>query len=347
MSANSDRPSESPEAPARAARAAAAVAIGLAAGGIALWVRLSGHFWFSDFDQIWLAARAIVAHRDPYRAVSTQFHWPFFYPLTAGIVGLPFAPFSMEWAAPVWVAVSFFLLSYALSSRSWWSLLPLASYPALNAVQAGQWSPVLSAMALMPSLGWLAVAKPTTGGAIVAAYAPATLRRANVVVALVILAASFAAWPAWPAQWLRTVSTAHHFVPLILRPGGVLLLSALVRWRRPEARLLAFLSVVPITMGAYEALPLIVVPYSRREILAFCGLTTLAYYGAARIPGSATFLSGLSAASAVFMASLYLPVLIMVLRRPNQGPVPLWLESTSRLFPSWLRGSAEGEPARE
>ena len=117
------------------------------------------------------------------------------------------------------------------------------------------------------------------------------------------------------------------------------MLLALVCWRRPEARRLAFMSVVPITMGAYEALPLIVVPSSRREILAFCGLTTLAYYGASQIPESTTFLSGLSAASAYFMASLYLPALIMVIRRPNRGPVAAWVESATMVFPSWLRGS--------
>jgi hypothetical protein len=38
--------------------------------------------------------------------------------------------------------------------------------------------------------------------------------------------------------------------------------------------------------------------------------------------------------------SLYVPALIMVLARPNEGEVPIWLEQAIRWAPTWLRGSA-------
>ena len=37
-------------------------------------------------------------------------------------------------------------------------------------------------------------------------------------------------------------------------------------------------------------------------------------------------------------AAIYLPALWMILRRPNEGTVPAWLERASAVLPSWLRG---------
>ena len=42
--------------------------------------------------------------------------------------------------------------------------------------------------------------------------------------------------------------------------------------------------------------------------------------------------------------AMYLPALWMVLRRPNEGVVPVWLERASAALPAWLRGRA---PATE
>jgi hypothetical protein len=35
---------------------------------------------------------------------------------------------------------------------------------------------------------------------------------------------------------------------------------------------------------------------------------------------------------------LYLPATLLVLRRPNEGPVPTWLERRLKSWPAWLRG---------
>jgi len=36
----------------------------------------------------------------------------------------------------------------------------------------------------------------------------------------------------------------------------------------------------------------------------------------------------------------YAPALYIVLRRPNEGPVPPWLERRVTRLPAWLRGRA-------
>jgi hypothetical protein len=37
---------------------------------------------------------------------------------------------------------------------------------------------------------------------------------------------------------------------------------------------------------------------------------------------------------------VYLVALALVLRRPNEGTLPAWLESAAAVLPRWLRGRA-------
>ena len=309
-------------APARSTRLCVAAAIGVLAGGYALWVRLSGHFTFSDFDQLWIGARAVVAGENPYAVVPRQFAWPLFYPMPAVVVSLPFSALPMAWAPAIWIAFGFALLAWALSATGWWPLLLLATNPAVNAMELGQWSPVLTAAALMPSLAWLVVAKPTTGVAIVGAYA--LERRPRLVVAAIgvaVVAVSFVLRPTWVSDWIVAVRSAHHFVPLVFRTGGWLMLAALLKWRRPEARMLLLLSIVPMTMAAYEAVALFLIPRTKHEIIVFAALTVAAQVGVARTPDGLSFVEWLSRNAVYYFVFLYLPCLIMVLRRPNVRPV--------------------------
>ena len=45
------------------------------------------------------------------------------------------------------------------------------------------------------------------------------------------------------------------------------------------------------------------------------------------------------------VVGMYLPALVMVLRRPNEGPLPVWLERVAGMLPSRLRGRATMETA--
>jgi len=42
---------------------------------------------------------------------------------------------------------------------------------------------------------------------------------------------------------------------------------------------------------------------------------------------------------------LYLPCMLMVLRRPNQGPMPAWLEQRIAAWPVWLRARGQILPS--
>jgi hypothetical protein len=184
---------------------------------------------------------------------------------------------------------------------------------------------VLTAAALLPWLGWLTAAKPTTGIATVGSFFSRRWFGLNLVVGAALVAASFVLWPPWLGEWLHAVRGAHHFVPMIFHPGGALLLLALIRWRRPEARMLALMALIPQTGAAYDALPLALVPSNRREALAlgFLSFATLPFL----VPpeGAGDFARTMAHNQVVFIAAVYVPALVAVLARPNareQGCVP-------------------------
>ena len=79
---------------------------------------------------------------------------------------------------------------------------------------------------------------------------------------------SLAAMPTWPREWLAQLpDSPYHFSPL-RTPLGFILLLALARWRRPEARLLVVLGIVPQSPFVYEVLPLFLIPKSRFQTYA-------------------------------------------------------------------------------
>ena len=306
----------------RGIRVVAALCIGIAAAGLPLWLRLTGRSVFFDFDQIWLAARAICHGTDPYVAVARGFTMPLYYPLPAAIVGIPFAALPMTWAGPVFVGAGIGLLAYGLLGRGPWALTALASWPALQAVQQCQWSPVLAAAALLPWLGWLTAAKPTTGAIAAGAYYSRRWLTLNLAIGAILLGLSFAMWPRWFVEWLTAVRGAHHFVPLVLRPGGILLLIALLRWRRPEARLLGLTAMVPQTGAGYDALLLALVPANRREALLFglLSFATVPFLVPQEQPGDA-FVRAIAHNQLVYLVMLYLPALgVVLLRRDEHTP---------------------------
>lgn len=302
--------------PALVSRVLVAAVLSVAAFALAFGVRATGHYTFSDFDQLWIAARAILAHRDPYAMVSARQGFPLFYPMPAVVLAIPFAGLPITVAGPVFVAIGMGALAYALSARGWWPVLLLATEPAISAVVLCQWSPLLTAAAILPPLRWTLLGKPTSGGAIVAAYASRGWLRWNLALGGSVLALSFLLWPTWVSAWLAAVRSAHHFVPLVLRPGGALMLLALLRWRRTDARLLALLSSAPLTLAAYDALPLVLIPQTRNEVLTLAAGATIAQRIMAQRPDM-PFLAWTAQGATTLLVCCFLPALLMVLRRPN------------------------------
>lgn len=275
---------------------------------------------FSDFDYGWVAAHGWLTGRDPYQAVAEAgLLWPYFYyPFPAVLVLAPFGLLPLHIARIAFAATSVGVLAYALSGGPRYRLILLVSGSVLSAVVMGQWSPLLVAGALLPSLGALWVAKPSIGAALGAGY----LSRAALVGGALLLALSFVVSPTWPAAWLGAVRHTVHMAP-VLRSGGVVLLAALLRWRRPEARMVAALACVPHMTMLYETVPLLLVAQSKRQVYGLCALSQLAGILQVLLVPDGPLLETVAARWPVLFVTLWLPALAMVLMRPNVAPATL------------------------
>ena len=306
-------------------RLAVALAAGLAAGLCALLFYRGRPLAVSDFDTIWAGARALRAHQDPYAAIqSPPWPWDLRYPLPAVLVSLPLSYLSLAAARATLAAVGVGCLAWGLTRRAWWPLIALASGQVFVAVQSVQWTPLLAAGLLIAPLQALWSIKPTTGLALFAAEP----NRSAVLGGVGLLALAFLVWPHWLDGFLAAAHRAPHRPP-VLRPGGALLLLGLLRWRSPEGRLLATLALVPLTPHLYEAVPLLLVARTRRELLALAACGSLGLLAVAFLPQGADFDQGPVAWMEILL-SCYLPALVVVLRHPNLsvellrslGPVP-------------------------
>jgi hypothetical protein len=208
------------------------------------------------------------------------------------------------------------------------------------AVIASQWSPLLYAAMLIPWLGWAFGGKPTIGIAAFAGISSKRDAKVGLMGALAITALSLVVMPTWPLAWWRATQGATHITPLVTSPLGLPLLLAGMRWRRPEARLLLVLALVPQNPAPYETVLLFAIPKNALEAI-YLAITSWAVCiwvpDAHEFP---SFLEFTTVMRAALLVTMYLPALLMVLRRPNEGEVPKWVEGATRRLPYWLRGSA-------
>src|SRR5688500_1614929 len=101
----------------------------------------------------------------------------------------------------------------------------------------------------------------------------------------------------------------------MLRAGEILLALALLRWRRPEARWLAAMAFVPATPGLQEALVLFAIAMSFRELLVMGLLSHAAMWIAFPVRQTSDFYTYANAAATANLALVYLPALVILLRR--------------------------------
>ena len=136
--------------------------------------------------------------------------------------------------------------------------------------------------------------------------------------------------PDWPVRWIEATRHAtenNYHIPL-LQTGGFLLPLALLRWRRPEARLLFVMSVIPQTMLVYDQLALGLVARGRIQTYWFALLSYLIPWSVALsplAPVDATKGESFKFLAHVITLGFYLPCLFLVLRRPNENPSPLFV----------------------
>lgn len=307
------------------------IALAIVLGGLAaalVATRSAAHV--SDFDHVLAAARALRAGASPYAAVGPgrAFFWPWglYYPLPAVLVAWPVSYLPVVAARATFFGLSTALLAFAITRDGFHRLPLFASGAMLAAAGVVQWAPLVTAAALLPWLSALLVVKPNLGAAL---WLASPSRRAAVGGAVLLLA-SLAVWPTWVAEWLVALSQNRHMRPPLLSWAGPPLLLALLRWRRPEARLLLLLACVPQTVALYDTLPLFLVPATWLESAALALLTHLAQLTTLRLGPYSSFESFSRVASQVNVALVFLPCLVMVLRRPNRGEVPDWIEAGVR-----------------
>jgi hypothetical protein len=301
-----------------------------------------------DFGQVWFAARSVLHGVDPYPLVGPglAFDWPspLVYPITAALVAIPFAPFRESVASMLFATVGGALFAWALMEFGYGPLFGFFSLAVREASAAAQWSLLLAAAFVIRPLSTLLVAKPTIGAAMFFAR-PRWLAVAGGVI---LLALAFLVQPTWIVDWLDAV---HRYTQqgapdtpyrsIVSFPGGVGALLCLLRWRRREARLVAALSCVPITPMLYEMVPLFLVPRTFWEAALLVGLSYAQHYlTVALVPVPWTHVEFMAVTGQLFVLAMYLPVTIMILRRPNEGAAPAWLEQRIATWPACLRGRA-------
>jgi hypothetical protein len=325
--------------PDRAERMAVGLALAAITGAF-YWGGSSSPEYYSDLDQVWHGSRALFHGHDPYsvvgRGLDADQVFPLYYPIPALVAYLPFAALPLAVARTLFVAVSAGLLAYAITLDGWHRLPLFLSGAYLGALMTAQWSPLLTAAFLLPWLGPVLTLKPNLGLAIATSSpAPGLLSRAALGGGALLLV-SLILEPQWPVRWLALIRGAPHFTPPVLLPGGFLVLLALLRWRRPEARLLVAMACVPHTTVSYETLPLMLVARSWKESLLLACLSFLTLLGQFHLsdPDLLRGAEGLTAFSdfagtiGTFLVVLvYLPATALVLRRPNKGELPGWLVS--------------------
>ena len=134
---------------------------------------------------------------------------------------------------------------------------------------------------------------------------------------------SLALLPSWPVIWFHSVfddpGVSHYRVPLFVSLGPLLLL-AIARMPRADARLLLAIALVPQVFTFYDQLPVMLVARTRREslLLAACSLIGWAAW---RSGWEVTFLRSYTPPLAEHWVTLsvFLPALAMVLLRSHRA----------------------------
>jgi hypothetical protein len=303
------------------------------------WFSANPGYFGGDFTYAWRAAGHLLEGRDPYLQMLPGAYGlggPFLYPLPTAIVTLPFALLPVHVAASVFFSVTVAVLAFVLTRTNWWPLLMFLSAAFVTCVTTAQWSPLLVSAALWSGTAWAAVAKPNLALAAFA-YNP---HRSMILGALVLSALGLLLVPAWPAEWFDHIGMgrARH-EPIAFTPIGAFVLLGLLRWRTSEGRLIVALGCVPTAAWPYDHLLLWLTAKTWKEA-ALLTVTSWFVYLTILATAPHDLTRDPSVVQSIIALGLYLPALAFVLRRPNHGVVPGWIERAALRLPQWLRGSA-------
>lgn len=278
----------------------------------------------TDLDQLHFAARALLRGENPYTGIGPDrafdWDWPLFYPLPTVLLTVPLALFPVQVARVVFGGLGGALFGYAISRDGLWRLPACLSAAFLITVWRSQWSLLVTAAFFVPVAAVFLAAKPNLAVAFLAGLRSKRAFMWFAVAAVGLTLIGLAVEPEWIADWITALRTKEYVSAPVMNPGGFLLLLALAKWRLPEARIFAALVCVPQTPSVYDLMPLFVVPRTFREVCVLSLLTSV-LFGFVVVAGPFSSFNDYAhflERAAVFV--VYLPALIMLLRRPNVAP---------------------------
>jgi hypothetical protein len=249
------------------------------------------------------------------------------YPVPAFVAALPFSILPVHAAGTAFVFLSVALLAFGCTRDSWHRLPLFPSIAFATSVQLGQSSILFAAAAFIPALAVFALLKPQASLPVAGSATDARTVAFAAAGTVVMIIASFALMPGWIGQWTAVLSDTDHFTPPVARFGGVAIALVLLRWRRPEAWLVFIAACTPQTWYPYNSLILLLVALTYREacilsLVSSAGwiLAALTTEGDTRAPHTRAVMGG------ILVAACYLPAVIAILRRPNSGLPPWWLQ---------------------
>ena len=284
------------------------------------WRGVPGH---PDFDLLYIAARALREGRSPYgNDVLPAYGWatPLLYPLPALIPIVPLTVLPIRIAGGIFVAITGGLLGTALAKQPYrWRWILFASHSFIICVAAGQWTVLFLAASWLPAINLVGVVKPNVAAIAAARWRRMRDFRPTVLGGLVLLALSFALRPSWLAEWRAALGSAPYEQAPLAYPFGWLALTALVRWRDPDARLLLAYTLIPQTPGPYTTLMLFAIPRSKWEAISLALLSYLAFavYGFQSL--RPTLLERTHLYGEISSLLMLLPCVAMILMRSRPG----------------------------
>jgi hypothetical protein len=292
-----------------------------------------------DFSLLRFATQVALRGGNPYVAIPGLE-----YPLPGLVLLAPWTLLPDALGSALFTFVGATAFAWALMANGYASLLGFFSPGMLFAAQVGQYPPLFAGAFAIAPLGVFLIAKPHVGLATFVAR-PSWW---PVVSAVTCTTIAFALLPNWISDWRAALalvgahvsggSGAFPYTAPVLLPGGLFVLLAITRWRRPEARLLVALACVPQSMLLYETVPLALVPRGWRQASLYLVMGHLIWrYLLAQNPWPVRA-EYVTASGTLYTLFILLPLTAMVLRRPNEGRIPANVERAIARWPAWMRG---------
>jgi hypothetical protein len=267
----------------------------------------------SDFDLLYDAAARLVGGENPYTPASQGFP----NPLPAVLLAVPFTAFPLSLARPIFDVLVGWAFAYALwRYRGPYALLAVVSGAYLFAMVNGQTTPLMVAATVVPALGFLLAVRPNTSAPLWIAWPSLRV----LLGASLFLALSLVALPSWPWDWWTALlQDKTQLAPPVLRPFGVVLLLAALRWRRPEGRLILAIAFIPQSTLPYELVSLALIPANRLEMGVYVVGSWIAVAAAGALHLSHSMAEWTATGWPLTLCAVYLPMLYLMLRRQS-GP---------------------------